>query len=200
MKICIFGTGSLGANTVINLARRFGDSIEFILVDFDRIENVNLANQPWYDVNVGQLKASVLSAFIYRVNKVKSTVIASKIDNASSFINANRNELRTVDIFVDCFDNLPSRRITQEIANRTIKTILHSGFADSVMLCRWDEAFPLNVKGGNTVPICNRRELGSLVNLGAGATALVITNYFVEKRQDSAFLELHKGKATLTIG
>lgn len=199
MKICVFGTGSLGANTVISVARRFGDEVTFILVDFDRIEEVNKGNQPWYDVNVGQLKASVLNAFIYRVNKVKSLVITTKIDNANTFINSNKNELKTVDLFVDCFDNLPSRRIAQEIASTLKKPILHSGFADTVGLCAWDTKFPLTIKDSNAAPVCNRRELGSLINLGAGATSLVITNYFIERRQDQAFLELIKGKARLII-
>ena len=200
MKICMFGTGSLGSNTVINLARRFGDGVEFVLVDFDRIEEVNKANQPWYDVNVGQLKVSVLSAFIYRVNKVKSVVISSKIENTTAFITSNKNDLKNVDLYVDCFDNLPSRRITQSIADEMKTLILHSGFTDNICLCAWGSKFPLNGKGSSIPPVCNRRELGSLVSLGAGATALVITNYFVEKRKDQAFLELDKGKARLTIG
>ena len=200
MKICVFGCGSLGANTVINLARRFADAIEFLLVDFDRIEEVNKGNQPWYDVNVGQLKATVLGAFVYRVNKAKSVICTSKIENTNTFITTNNKELANIDLMVDCFDNLPSRKITQEIADILKIPILHSGFSESVMLCKWGKTFPLNAKSSNTPPVCNRRELGGLVSLGAGSTALVITNFFVEHRKDSAFMEINKGKAQLTIG
>lgn len=197
MKICLFGTGSLGANTAINLARRFESSIEFVFVDYDRIEQVNIANQPWYDVNVGQYKVSVLSSYIYRVCKSKSETVNTKVENVESFINKESARIKNVELFVDCFDNLPARNLTQEIADVKKVPILHSGFAENVMLCKWGTSFPLKVKSKSTAPVCNRRDLGPLVTLGAGVTALVVGTYITEKTQNSAFLELNKGKANL---
>lgn len=196
----MFGTGSLGAHTVLNLARRFESSIEFVLVDYDRIENVNIANQPWYDVNVGQLKVSVLSAYIYRVCKTKSITHPSKLETATAFIQKENKNIRNVDLFIDCFDNLPSRKVTQEIAVLLKKPILHSGFADTVMLCKWGEQFPLKNKSAATTPICNRRDLGPLVTLGAGITALVVGSYITDKVKNWALLDVNKGVASLVMG
>lgn len=200
MKICVFGAGSLGANAVINLARRFESTIEFILVDYDRIEQVNIANQPWYDVNVGQYKTSVLSAYIYRVCKAKSITINTKIESSESFYTINKTKLTGVGLCIDCFDNLPARNYTQTIAETIKCPIVHSGFAENVMLCKWGTEFPLKVKSRSTAPVCNRRDLGPLVTLGAGVTALVVGAYITDKVQNSAFLELNKGKAILNMG
>jgi len=197
MKICVFGVGSLGANTVINLTRRFETDIEFIFVDFDRIESVNLANQPWYDLNIGQSKATVLSAYIYRVAKCKSVANLTKITDADAFVRNESKNLKDVTMFLDCFDNIASRKITQQIADALKKPILHSGFADNIMMCKWGKEFPLPNTASTAAPVCNRRELGSLITLGAGFTQLVVSNFLLKNKRSWAFLELHDGIAKL---
>ena len=195
--VCIFGTGSLGANTAINIARILGDTVNFVLVDYDRIEAVNLANQPWYDVNVGQRKASVLSAYLYRTSTCTSVCVTKKVTSGTSFVTEHQKILNDVDVYVDCFDNMQARRYTRTIARKTNKAILHAGFAENVYLSRWDNAFPL--KGTvNRAPVCDRRDLSTLVTIGAGLTAHNIARYLRYSEKSGALLDINGAAISLT--
>lgn len=188
--VCVFGTGSLGANTAINLARKWSQDIKFTLIDYDIIETVNLANQPWYDVNVGQRKASVLSAYLYRVAKSTSVPIIKKVTCTSSFIREYKSIIKDVDVFVDCFDNMVSRELTQAIASEITKPVLHSGFSEVMCMIRWGTDYPIDVNQPIRAPVCDRRDLVTLITLGAGLTEVVISEYLSTGVQTSKVLEI----------
>lgn len=197
-KICVFGCGSLGANTVINIARRLGDGVRFVLVDYDRIESVNIANQPWYDVNIGQRKSSTLAAYVYRVNASKCDIVTDKVDDVSHFLQKHRKILKDCTLCVDFFDNLPGRRLTQHIADALEVPIMHGGFAETIFLSRWGKAFPLNEKSSATAPICNRQELGTLVTIGAGIAAHAVVQCALKGIKKEAVLEVAGEHLTLS--
>jgi len=191
MKICLFGCGSLGANTAINISRRLGADAEFILVDYDSIEHVNLANQPWFDVNIGQKKATVLCSMLYRTNGVKSEPLIRKVEKTMSFINEYRSLLDSVDLFVDCFDNIPSRKLTQNIARKINRPILHAGFSESIFLADWGTNFPLRDSDKALTPICDRRDLATLVVMGSAITEFIVTRYHKTGIKHRKLLEIH---------
>ena len=188
--ICIFGTGSLGANIAINIARRWAQDVAFVFVDYDTIESVNLANQPWYDVNVGQRKASVLAAHVYKIAKSTSVVISKKVTKSTSFISEFETILKDVDLFIDCFDTMKSRALTQAIARRMGIPILHAGFSETVCMVRWGTEYPINTDVTTRAPVCDRRDLGTLVVMGAGLVSFVVSAYIQTGAQLSRLLEI----------
>lgn len=189
-KVLILGCGSLGSNTAMTIARSLSDEVEFDLVDHDVIENKNLANQPWLDFNVGQKKATVLKAILWHVAKSKAVAHIIKIQT--------KNDLRKVkkpNLIIDCFDNPEARNLSQGMAIEVFKTnILHAGFSEDGFLCSWNSDF--KIKGNSSVsrePICDRRELARIVQMGSALAAEAAIQYLVNNVQRKYYFHLYKG-------
>ena len=179
-RILLFGCGSLGANTALNVAQRFGNRVKFILVDYDKIEVVNLANQPWLDIHIGQSKVVALSQLLYRKAEVEAIPLNFKVEGDDFIGYLNSKVKDSIDLFVDAFDNSKSRIITTKIARLLKKPLLHIGFTEVTYIATWKDIF----KGKqDREPICNRRELSTVVNLGAAISESVITEFLLSKKK-----------------
>ena len=188
-KVIVFGLGSLGSNTVLSLSRRLGDKVGFYLVDYDIIEEKNLANQPWMDVNVNQKKITVLSANLWRISKCKALCHHKKIVTVSDV--KHLPYIEKADLMVDCFDNTASRKVLKRAAQVTKKDIIHSGFSENSFKCAWNDNFRLI--GNSRNPICDRRDLATIVQLGAALTAEAIYYYLTNNKKLSYYLDIIKG-------
>ncbi len=101
-KVGIVGCGSLGSRTAELLARW---GIDFILIDFDKIEKSNLDSQIYFEKDVGKFKAIALKNKLKQINsKAKLEVLKKELteDNAEKL-------LSKCDLVVDGTDNLKAR-------------------------------------------------------------------------------------------
>lgn len=189
-KILILGCGSLGSNTAMTIARSLSYEVEFDLVDHDVIENKNLANQPWLDFNVGQKKATVLKAVLWHVAKSKAVSHIVKIQSKTDL-----RKVKKPDLIIDCFDNPAARNLSQTMATEIFKTdILHAGFSEDGFLCSWNLEF--EIQGNASVsrePICDRRELARIVQIGSALAAEAAYQYLVNNVQRKYYFHLFNG-------
>ena len=183
-KVLLFGVGSLGSNFAMDLSRRLGGDVMFSLVDFDTIEDVNRHNQLWFDVNVGQHKASVMSAFLFRVSDCVSNYYVKKIESSVDAITIIERENPTV--VVDCFDNSISRYYIQTACGGLVD-VLHSGFSESGYMMAWGKDFKINPKDPQRDPICDRRDMACLIQVAAARTADLIYLYLTEGMRKKEF-------------
>ena len=195
--VAIFGVGSLGANTALTISRRFGQDVGFYIIDCGVIEDKNRKNQPWFDVNVGQKKVSVLASSLWHQSNARSKVFSKKV--SSMFDVKNLNIKDRLDLIIDCFDNPASRRLTNDYAKELKIDILHSGFYESGFKCDWNSKFTIR-KGSDQSrePICDRRDLACIVQIGAALTAESCYQYFINKKKSGYFFDLTGGKIFFT--
>ena len=86
LKVGIAGSGGIGSNVAMLLARSGVTS--FILVDFDKIELKNLNRQFFFSDQVGEYKVDALKINLKRINKEIEIVSFSEkltVENAASF-------------------------------------------------------------------------------------------------------------------
>lgn len=188
MLIGVLGCGSLGSNLALRLSDKFGDTIKFKLLDFDRIEEENLGNQPWLDVNIGQRKITVLASWMYKKSKTESKLYHKKITKVTEL-----REFGDVDIVVDTFDNNAARKLSLEFCEHGNITAIHCGFAEGVFMSKWDE-FPIVENREPGEPVCTRRDLAFLVNIGSTLGAMAIAEYILTRnKRNYLYLERNGG-------
>lgn len=86
LKVGIAGSGGIGSNVAILLARSGVTS--FVIVDFDRIELKNLNRQFFFSNQVGEYKVEALKTNLKRINEeieIKSITEKLTPENATSF-------------------------------------------------------------------------------------------------------------------
>ena len=113
-RIHIIGCGSVGS-TVADLLARFGLE-NFVLYDFDTVEDKNIVNQMFYVEDVGKLKVDALEAHMKSINP---EVKVRKVSNGwSSDVNLSGY------IFL-CVDSISVRKAVVETYryNRDIKGV-----------------------------------------------------------------------------
>ncbi len=187
--VAVFGCGSLGANIALKLARRMGPKVGFYLIDFDTIKFENLSNQPWFDVNIGQKKTDVLSSILWHQSKCLSETIHKRILIASD-IDSLLSQ-KKVNIFIDCFDNGGSRKIIHKASEKLSIPIFHGGFSPTVFIGRWGDKFQINSDSLQAInPVCDRRDLATIVDIGASLSSESIHLYLSKKIQKNHFFEL----------
>jgi molybdopterin-synthase adenylyltransferase len=122
-SIIICGAGTLGGNLAENLAR-IGHK-KMTIIDRDRVEEANLANQPYFKADVGQPKVKALAANLYRA-------VGAEIAGIHQELTVGNGEkmLAAADLIIDTFDNEASRRAVKDICARLNKACLHAGISD----------------------------------------------------------------------
>lgn len=194
-KIALFGCGSLGANTAMTISRRLGQDVFFHLFDRDRIEDRNLKNQPWIDSNIGQKKATVLASNLWHTSKVSCQLYHQNIQVIGDITRSINHTGHVVDLFIDCFDNVNSRKLVREAASYYNVNCLHAGFSEKSFMAGWPEHFLLPDNNEDPrEPVCDRRELAIIVQLGAALTASAATELLMFHRRRKYFFDLVEGK------
>src|SRR5262245_30646995 len=146
--IVVVGVGALGSHAV-QFLRGAGASIR--AVDFDRVEQRNVASQFHGKPSVGKAKVVALSQamqFLFgtKIDAVPHTLVA---DNA-------RELLGRADLVLDCLDNGEGRRIVQGFARAAGVACLHGALAAEGSFGRvvWDESFTIDDEPGAGAPTC----------------------------------------------
>lgn len=174
--IVVCGAGALGANLAVSLARIGAKSLT--VIDRDRIEERNLATQPFQRSDVGRFKAKTLVGDIYRATGSQAKAISEELtpDNAAKLFSG-------AELVVDAFDNSVARRAVRDTAASASIPSLHAGMGDGYSEVVWGERYrvPSNVNDD----VCDYPLARSLVLLTATITGEVILRWLDDGRRES---------------
>ncbi|GEM_PF-4460856 len=99
--VCVVGTGAIGSNIAINLARNGFSKIT--LVDLDKVETPNIGTQEFFQDQKGLQKTKALSLTLKRINE---NIIVRTVD--SDFRNAEKT-ISSCDVVMDGLDSMSLR-------------------------------------------------------------------------------------------
>ncbi len=108
-KVLVIGAGGLGCPILTYLTSAGVGEIG--IIDFDVVEESNLARQPIYTINdVGKYKAEVAALYLRKLNPdCKTEVYTSKLDTENAF-----ELISKYDIIADACDNFATRYIIND--------------------------------------------------------------------------------------
>lgn len=180
-RITVCGAGALGANLVEQLARCGANGLT--VVDRDRLEEQNLATQPYGRSELGGHKANLLSALVYRSLGLQVTAVAKELtpDTAARL-------LRGSQLVVDCLDNRAGRLCVQEACRRFEIPLLHGGLNGDYAEVVWDAAY--TVPSGAGEDVCDYPLARNLVTLTVSTLAESILSWLDSEEQQSWSLTL----------
>jgi len=102
-KVGIAGSGGLGSNIAISLAR--SGILYFTLVDFDRVEKSNLNRQYFFLDQIGKEKVTALEENIHQINPdVTCTLVHHKLEKDSMW-----EPFKNVDVVVEALDQAETK-------------------------------------------------------------------------------------------
>lgn len=123
-RVTVCGAGTLGAHLVEHLVREGGFTVT--IIDHDRVEAANLANQPYQRHHIGQPKVRALEDLMLRANRGRVEPMHKRLraDNAERLLSG-------AEVVVDMFDNQAGRRDVHEACMRLGIPCLHAGMHPS---------------------------------------------------------------------
>jgi len=167
-RISVCGAGALGANLVEQLARCGAAGITSI--DRDRLEEQNLATQPYGRSELGGYKATLLAAQLYRALGIEVKAVPKELttDTAARL-------LRGSQLVVDCLDNRAGRLCVQEACRKHEIPLLHGGLNGDYAEVVWDSIY--RVPSGAGEDVCDYPLARNLVTLTVACMAEVILQW-----------------------
>lgn len=132
--ITICGLGSLGGHLVEHLARQ--GCRELRLVDHDKVEPHNLANQPYFGEQQGRTKVNAMAETLFRVAGLRPETHCKTLNAGST-----ARLLQGSELVLDCLDNSDGRRAVQAACRKLGIACLHVGMFADYCEAVWDEAY-----------------------------------------------------------
>ena len=130
MNIAICGLGAIGSRVALELARIAQPN--YILIDDDRVEAKNIANQAYLLRHVRSLK---VAAIAHMISEISPSSHVNMIEKRLTHLNA-RKFLSGADLVVDAFDNAESRIA---VSRYSTARCLHVGMNVGYGGIRWDD-------------------------------------------------------------
>ena len=124
VKIGIAGAGGLGSNCAMNLVRcGFND---FIIIDFDKIDESNLNRQFYFTEQIGMFKTEALKQNLKNINPdVKIETYCTRLKKGEF-----KKYFITCDIIVEAFDSVESKKnLIDELSTTGKLVVAASGIA-----------------------------------------------------------------------
>lgn len=134
MKMLICGVGTLGGNLVEHLARTGMDSLT--ILDHDKVQPRNLANQPYFQHQVGKSKVAALAETIFRIRGQQIATLHKRLTLSNA-----RGLVKGYQLVVDCFDNHLARHDLQQACRGAQVDLLHLGLSHDYGEVIWDEHY-----------------------------------------------------------
>ncbi len=119
-----------------HLARSLSPNTKLRVLDHDRVEERNLANQPYLKHQVGKPKVAALAENVFRIS-------GQRLDGQQKTLtrgNATR-WMQDCDLVVDCFDNHEARLALQMACRQSKTPCIHLGLAPDYGEVVWDEHY-----------------------------------------------------------
>jgi len=175
MNIVILGLGSLGSNLLMQLVQKYPRAT-FTGIDFDKVEERNLATQQYLIPHVGMKKVDAMSILIGMKGKTTFFPRNQKIDKLADL---KKLVPAAPALLVDCFDNMESRQIIKSAYPDISTDILHVGFSPQYAAeIIWNENYTVP----NNIPkeqndICEMAEAVPFINFVVSLACLNISNF-----------------------
>ena len=180
-RIVIIGVGALGSHLCL-LGRNW--DAQLVVVDFDRVEQKNIASQFHSRMGVGRNKTQALQQAMQGLFSLRLEAVPHRFveDNARSL-------LEGADLVVDCVDHAGTRTVIQHVAAELGLPALHGALAADGRYARvmWDPAFTVD-EGGDGAATCEDGEHLPFVALVAAKMAAVVQRFLSEGVQESVHI------------
>lgn len=184
MMITVVGVGALGSHLIQflrSLKTSDGRPVNLRAVDFDRVEQKNLASQFHGKPGVGKLKVDALKQtmdFLYKrpIQTNSHKVVADNI--GAVLLPPDAINLTTAHVVVDCLDNGASRRLVQSYVREHGIPCLHGALAAGGTFGRviWDEGFIVDDETAGA-PTCEDGEFLPFIALTSAYLARAVQEF-----------------------
>lgn len=134
LRLTVCGAGAIGSNLLIALLRM--GLRHATVIDFDRVEPHNVANQHYGLSDAGAPKVEVLQAEAYRIAEVEIATHHRKIDERTV-----ARLLRGSTLVVDALDNHAGRAVVAAHCAAAALPCLHIGLAAGYAEVLWNEGY-----------------------------------------------------------
>ena len=131
MKMLVCGVGTLGGNLVEHLARTGLDTLT--VLDHDKVQQRNLANQPYFQHQLGKSKVSALAEPVFRIRGQQIETVHKRLTASNA-----KGLVAGYDLVVDCFDNHLARSDLQQACRQARVDLLHMGLSVDYGEVIWD--------------------------------------------------------------
>jgi molybdopterin/thiamine biosynthesis adenylyltransferase len=177
MNICVMGLGAIGSNLMLQLAQKY-PNYKFTGIDFDTVEERNIATQQYIIPQIGMRKANAMQVILgMNLRRTNYTGVVQKIENTGQVSLLTGRSDESV-LIIDCFDNTESRKILHKFASNV--DILHIGFSPQYTAeIIWDEEYTVP----NDIPadqndICEMSEAVPFINFVVSLACMTISDFF----------------------
>lgn len=140
-NIVLVGVGALGSHVLL-LARNWGVTIK--VIDFDRVEQKNVASQFHTKMSLGRNKAQACQQAMLGMYGLKIEAVPHKLTDQNS-----EQLLKGADLVIDCTDNVAAREVIQTHVKKTGIPCLHGSVSAEGDFARvvWTEHFKPDAEG-----------------------------------------------------
>ena len=175
--IVIVGVGALGSHLVQFLRN---EDAKIRVIDFDRVEQKNIASQFHAKTNTGKKKVEALAQtmkFLYGYNVFKVSNKLTK-DNVDQL-------LHDADLIVDCLDNGEARRLIQGFARARGRACIHGALAADGAFGQvvWDKDFTVDDEDVAGAETCAGGEFLPFIAIVSSYLARAVQRFLREGKQ-----------------
>lgn len=180
MKICIVGVGALGSHLALflrNLVEPSGVRPQVCLIDFDRVEERNLASQVHSVLGLRQNKAQAMRQLLHGMFKAGCLAVPHKLtaDNAAQLLGCSA-------LVVDCTDNAEARELIKRYCQEQAIPCLHGALAADGTMGRvvWSHVFTADPESALGQPTCEDGAALPLYALVSAQLAIAVQDFLGE--------------------
>jgi molybdopterin-synthase adenylyltransferase len=192
-QIIVCGAGAIGSNLVDNMIRQ--GFRQFVVIDFDRVEDHNRNTQLWGRRDVGQLKTAALKSYAFNSLNVVIEDVPKKldVDNVHKLI---KKGTFAPTIVVDGFDNPESRKIVTDHCRKNNILCLHVGLYKDMGEVTWNKIYriPDKVKG---LDVCEYPLARNIIIMAVVTATESIIRFLAKGVEESYTITLKDFKITL---
>ena len=179
MKVVMVGVGALGSH-VLSMCRNL--EVSWKVIDFDRVEQKNVASQMHTKMSLGRNKAQAIQQSMMGFYGLKIDAVPHKLtaENVEQL-------LGDADLVLDCVDNGATRRIIQDFAKARGIACLHGGLSADGHFGRvmWSEMFVIDDESVVGQPTCEGGEHLGFINLVSSVMAMCAQAFIKDGKRTS---------------
>lgn len=183
MNVTVLGLGAIGSNLIDQLMSIAPENT-YYGVDFDKVEQRNTITQLYNNAQVGMTKSrAMLTCLHLKHKKVNYVPIEKKIENTTDIIKCNPFFNVETDLLIDCFDNIASREISNNVlSNNTF----HIGFSPKMHAeMYWKPSYVVPKEDDNSEDICENPLAKPFILFTVSLAAMVIQDFFSRKEKNN---------------
>ncbi len=171
-RIIVCGLGAMGSNVIYQLSRMYPD-MEYVGVDFDKVEPRNLATQVYFKEQVNMQKAVAMLSILARNGAKNYKIVNSKVESVDAINKLATDPTSTV--VLDCFDNVESRNLVKAASCESF----HMGFSTHYTAeLKWKGTYVVPDKvNPNDVDICTLRDAAAFISFVANFGVMLISEF-----------------------